>query len=110
MLASLRISLQMFGQKTANCVLKSGQEQSKSLILYAKAMSSSSSMNYDFKTLKVDTPAEYVKHVELNRPEKLNAMNTSFWTDMVECFNKLADDEDCRVVILSAAGKLFTAG
>ncbi|GFS06863.1 delta(3,5)-Delta(2,4)-dienoyl-CoA isomerase, mitochondrial-like [Elysia marginata] len=29
---------------------------------------------------------------------------------MVECFNQLAEDEECRVVILSGAGKVFTAG
>lgn len=70
----------------------------------------SSSTDYTFKTLQVTSPAEFVKNVELNRPEKRNAMNTDFWAEMVECFNKLALDQDCRVVILSGAGKMFTAG
>lgn len=72
--------------------------------------SAASELSYDFQTLKVDTPAEFVKHVEMNRPNKLNAMNVEFWREITECFNKLADDEDCRVVILSGAGKVFTSG
>ena len=33
----------------------------------------------EFETLAVSQPAEYVYHVELNRPEKRNAMNDKFW-------------------------------
>jgi enoyl-CoA hydratase/carnithine racemase len=29
---------------------------------------------------------------------------------MVTCFNKIATDSECRVVVLSGAGKIFTAG
>lgn len=34
---------------------------------------------YRFQTLAVSTPHEFVKHVELNRPEKRNAMNATFF-------------------------------
>lgn len=27
-----------------------------------------------------------------------------------QCFEKLADDKDCRAVVLSASGRIFTAG
>ncbi|GFS11693.1 delta(3,5)-Delta(2,4)-dienoyl-CoA isomerase, mitochondrial-like [Elysia marginata] len=107
MLASLRTSLRLLGQEASHFLVKPSPEKR---ILCANAMSSSSNSGYDFKTLKVDTPADFVKHVEMNRPNKLNAMNADFWREMVECFNQLADDEDCRVVILSGAGKVFTAG
>ena len=30
---------------------------------------------YDYKHFKVTFPAEYVAHVEFNRPEKMNALN-----------------------------------
>ena len=30
--------------------------------------------------------------------------------EMRECFSQLRDDADCRAVVLSAAGRLFTAG
>ena len=42
-----------------------------------------------FKTLSVTRPSEYVVQVELNRPEKLNAMNTDFWRYMnVKCLQQ----------------------
>lgn len=31
-------------------------------------------------------------------------------SEMVDCFNEIAGDPDCRVVVVSAAGKIFTAG
>nr|KAF6285576.1 enoyl-CoA hydratase 1 [Myotis myotis] len=37
-------------------------------------------------------------------------MNKAFWSEMVECFNKIAQDADCRAVVISGAGKMFTAG
>lgn len=38
-----------------------------------------SAMTYEYDTLKVTTPKPFVYHVELNRPEKLNAMNKTMW-------------------------------
>lgn len=32
-----------------------------------------------YETLAVTTPKPFVVHVELNRPEKLNAMNKKMW-------------------------------
>lgn len=32
-----------------------------------------------FETLDVSSPSEYVVKVQLNRPEKSNAMNHAFW-------------------------------
>lgn len=46
--------------------------------LLTSAMSTSS-VPPVFETLAVSQPAEYVYHVELNRPEKRNAMNDKFW-------------------------------
>lgn len=63
-----------------------------------------------FETLKVTSPQEYVYHVELNRPDKLNAMNRTMWIEIGQCFNELAGDSGCRSIVLSAAGKHFTAG
>lgn len=65
---------------------------------------------YTFETLAVTRPQDHVIQVELNRPEKRNAMNQAFWREMVECFRQIADDSECRAVVLSGAGKIFTAG
>jgi len=34
---------------------------------------------YRFETLNVTEPLEFVYHVEINRPEKRNAMDKTFW-------------------------------
>jgi len=34
---------------------------------------------YKFETLNVTEPSEFVYHVEINRPEKRNAMDKTFW-------------------------------
>lgn len=75
-----------------------------------RAMSSSGGPTPPYTTLAISHPAESVTHVELHRPEKRNAMNKAFWSEMVDCFNEIAGDPDCRVVVVSGAGKTFTAG
>jgi len=65
---------------------------------------------YSFESLKVTKPSDFVYHVEINRPEKRNAMNTAFWKEMVQCFDKISVDSDCRAVVFSGAGKMFSAG
>ncbi|XP_069764759.1 delta(3,5)-Delta(2,4)-dienoyl-CoA isomerase, mitochondrial isoform X2 [Narcine bancroftii] len=66
--------------------------------------------SYDFESLRITGVREHVLHVELNRPEKRNVMNKTLWREMVECFNRVAQDSDFRVVVISGAGKMFTAG
>lgn len=64
----------------------------------------------NFETLSVTIPKPFVYHVELNRPDKMNAMNGPMWIEIGKCFEELHQDPSCRVVILSGAGKMFTAG
>ncbi|XP_043975932.1 delta(3,5)-Delta(2,4)-dienoyl-CoA isomerase, mitochondrial isoform X2 [Gambusia affinis] len=73
-------------------------------------MSSSDGPPAQFTTLAVSRPAEFVTHVQLDRPAKRNAMNKAFWREMVECFQQISDDQACRVVLISGAGTTFTAG
>uniref|UniRef100_A0AAY4DM37 Delta(3,5)-Delta(2,4)-dienoyl-CoA isomerase, mitochondrial n=2 Tax=Denticeps clupeoides TaxID=299321 RepID=A0AAY4DM37_9TELE len=75
-----------------------------------RTMSSAGDSTSSFTTLSVTRPADSITHVELNRPEKRNAMSRAFWSEMVDCFNEIAVDAECRVVIFSGAGKLFTSG
>ncbi|XP_078675112.1 delta(3,5)-Delta(2,4)-dienoyl-CoA isomerase, mitochondrial-like isoform X1 [Branchiostoma floridae x Branchiostoma belcheri] len=65
---------------------------------------------YQFESLAVTRPREHVMQVEMNRPEKRNAMNQAFWREMVECFQAIAAEPDIRAVVVSGAGKIFTAG
>jgi len=68
------------------------------------------SRSYHYETLTVSTPSEFVYHVQLNRPSKRNAMNKTMWTEMGDCFQSLAADEDCRSILLSGTGKAFASG
>ncbi|XP_018598435.2 delta(3,5)-Delta(2,4)-dienoyl-CoA isomerase, mitochondrial [Scleropages formosus] len=75
-----------------------------------REMSSQGGPTPPFSTLSISHPASMITHVELYRPEKRNAMNRAFWSEMVECFSQIAVDAECRVVVVSGAGKIFTAG
>lgn len=56
-------------------------------------------------------PAEYVAHVEINRPDKLNAFHEPMWYEMRAAFEYLSSSRDVRCVLVSGAGpKAFTAG
>jgi len=46
----------------------------------------------------------------MNRPERLNAMNTTMLTELVEAFGELDADPEVRVVILTGAGHGFSSG
>ncbi|XP_041919177.1 delta(3,5)-Delta(2,4)-dienoyl-CoA isomerase, mitochondrial isoform X1 [Alosa sapidissima] len=76
---------------------------------YIRAMSSEGPTSA-FSTLSISRPSNAITHVEMNRPEKRNAMNRAFWSEMVDCFTEIAGDSECRVVVFSGAGKIFTAG
>ncbi|NWJ03347.1 ECH1 protein, partial [Crypturellus undulatus] len=65
---------------------------------------------HSYETLQVSAPRQHVLHVELNRPSKRNALNVAAWREILSCFEGIARDPECRAVVLSGAGKLFTAG
>ncbi|KGO42471.1 Crotonase, core [Penicillium expansum] len=69
--------------------------------------------NYSFEyfTVRLPTDHQYVAHVEINRPERLNAFIEVMWENMAQIFNKLSLDPRVRAIVLSGAGeKAFTTG
>ena len=48
--------------------------------------------------------------VELNRPEKRNAMSPTLNAEMVEVLEALDADDDCGVLVLTGAGDAWSAG
>jgi enoyl-CoA hydratase/carnithine racemase len=64
-------------------------------------------MNYE--TLAVSL-ADGVVDIALNRPDKSNAMNRQMWNDIQDAFHKLDKLPEARVIVLSGAGKHFSAG
>ena len=51
-----------------------------------------------------------IAHVAINRPNKVNAMNAAFWSEIVDVFRWVDDTDEVRVVVLSGEGKHFSAG
>ncbi|KAF7117335.1 hypothetical protein CNMCM5793_006084 [Aspergillus hiratsukae] len=70
--------------------------------------------NYQsFKHFIIRFPAEhqYVAHVEINRPDKMNAFFEAMWIELGQIFDRLSQDPTVRAIVLSGAGeKAFTAG
>ncbi|KAF6818494.1 enoyl-hydratase isomerase family protein [Colletotrichum sojae] len=67
--------------------------------------------DYTYTHFLVTSPAEFVVHVEINRPKKLNAFSEPVWREFGALFNRLSHDADVRAVVLSGAGdRAFSAG
>ncbi|MGK5093853.1 crotonase/enoyl-CoA hydratase family protein [Deltaproteobacteria bacterium TL4] len=66
-------------------------------------------METTYETLKVHIE-DHVAQIELHRPDKANAMNRPMWKELKAVFQWVDTYDEARVVILSGAGKHFTAG
>ena len=51
-----------------------------------------------------------IARVILNRPEKINAQSVGLLAEMDWAFNAAVEDPECRVIVLSGAGRAFSAG
>ena len=51
-----------------------------------------------------------VTRLTLNRPDKLNAFNPAMHAELREGLTAAGNDPDCRVVVLTGAGRAFSAG
>lgn len=52
----------------------------------------------------------HVGWLRLNRPEKLNAMNSTLWGELADLGPKLRDDPDIRALVVIGNGRSFSAG
>jgi trans-feruloyl-CoA hydratase/vanillin synthase len=64
--------------------------------------------NYD--CIKVETDAEGITWITLNRPQKRNAMSPTLHFEMEEALMKIETDEATKVVVLTGAGNSWSAG
>jgi enoyl-CoA hydratase len=62
------------------------------------------------KTVRVDDPAPGVRVLTLDRPDRLNAMSGELIADLHRAIDDVAGDEECRIVVLTGAGRGFCAG
>ena len=63
----------------------------------------------DFEYLKVSLE-NHIAHIEINRPDKANAMNMQCWLEIGSAHQWADEEPDVRVVLLSGAGNHFTSG
>lgn len=64
-----------------------------------------------YKHFAITSPSEFVVHVEINRPSKLNAFTEAMWLELRGIFQQLSIDPEVRAVVISGAGdRAFTAG
>lgn len=63
----------------------------------------------DYSAFKVEL-SDNIAHVQINRPDKINAMNAEFWSEIRDIFAWIEDTAQVRVVVLSGAGKHFSSG
>jgi enoyl-CoA hydratase len=54
--------------------------------------------------------APHVKQITLNRPERLNALNFELTADLHDALDAVGADAECRVAILTGAGRGFCSG
>ena len=62
-----------------------------------------------YQTLQVSV-ANYVARVELHRPDVHNAFNETMIAELTDSFQALGSRTNVRAVLLTAAGKSFSAG
>jgi enoyl-CoA hydratase/carnithine racemase len=60
--------------------------------------------------LEHDTELPGLVTITLNRPDKLNAINGAMHRELQQACRELQDDAEARVVILTGAGRAFSAG
>jgi enoyl-CoA hydratase len=63
----------------------------------------------EYKSFNVEI-SNHVAHVQMNRPQAMNAMNMDFWLELPQLMKALDATGDVRAIVLSSTGKHFSAG
>jgi len=64
----------------------------------------------DFESILYETPAEHVARIVLNRPDTRNAQDTRLLYELNSAFDRAAQDDEIKVIILAANGPHFSSG
>jgi enoyl-CoA hydratase len=68
-------------------------------------------MNWDkYTRLSVEYLEDGILGITINRPAHLNAMDQTMHSEMSRVWSDVNDDPDCRVAIVTGAGRAFSAG
>lgn len=63
----------------------------------------------DFETI-ILKKQDHIATITLNRPDRLNAVNSQMMRELPQALKDVAQDDDVRVVVLTGAGRAFCAG
>jgi len=66
-------------------------------------------MHSQYQSIKVEFSNNQAT-ITLNRPEVKNAINASMAKELKQAFDRLSDDENVKVIILTGAGNAFCSG
>lgn len=66
-------------------------------------------MKFTSPVLEIEL-SDHVATLWLNRPDKLNAINTDMWRDLPKAMHTLAENEEVRAVVIAGQGKGFCVG
>lgn len=64
----------------------------------------------DHQFIVVDEPAEFVRRITLNRPEKRNAISTPLRVELLDALRAHDHDPSVRVTVIRGAGPCFSSG
>ena len=64
----------------------------------------------NYETMQIERRENGVAVVTLNRPERLNAINGRMHAELATFSRDFANDRDLRVLVLTGAGRAFSAG
>jgi enoyl-CoA hydratase len=64
----------------------------------------------EFKILQLELTDDGIAVVTINRPEAMNALNTLFFKEMDRMVEKLSQDPNVKVMVITGSGKAFVAG
>lgn len=68
------------------------------------------SLDTPYETLRLEECSPGVVVVTLDRPDRYNAMTTTMFDELEHMATALDEEDDCRVVVLTGAGRAFCAG
>jgi enoyl-CoA hydratase len=64
----------------------------------------------NYSRLKIDRPSDRVLKVTFDRPETYNSVDAETHTQLTNIWRDINDDPDISAVIVTGAGKAFSAG
>jgi 2-(1,2-epoxy-1,2-dihydrophenyl)acetyl-CoA isomerase len=64
----------------------------------------------DYQHLRVETTTDGIRTIVLDRPDRLNAVNSALAASLADALADAAGDDAVRVVVLTGAGRAFCSG